>query len=246
MPDLESVLRTLRAKGKPKTAAIYQKHGVRAETYGVSFSDLGQLARVLKVDHAIALGLWDSGVHDARVLATMVGDPERMTPAAAERWLSTCRDHVIHDAFSSFVGRMPGAIELAERWSAREEEWPAAAGWNVYAVLANRNALPTDLARRLLRRIRKDLGNAQNRVRHSMNNALIAIGGGSAELTQAALDTARAIGPVEVDHGQTGCKTPPAAPYIERMLARKRKAKPAPGRPKAAPRKTAANKTPRA
>lgn len=226
MANVESILKTLRAKGKPGTAAIYVKHGVRGATWGVSFADLGQLKRTLDIDHDLALGLWESGVHDARVLATMIGDPERMTDKAVERWLASCGDHVIHDALSSFVGRMPRALELAERWSARKEEWPAAAGWNVYAALANRDALPPAVARRLLARIRKEIGKAKNRVRHSMNNALIAIGGGITELTEAALDTARAIGTVEVDHGQTGCKTPPAEPYIERMRARKRKSMP--------------------
>lgn len=53
-----------------------------------------------------------------------------------------------------------------------------------------------------------------------MSNALIAIGGSMPELQARALEIAAAIGAVEVDHGETGCKTPDAAAYIERMVAR--------------------------
>jgi 3-methyladenine DNA glycosylase AlkD len=236
--ELDSVLRALRAKGKAGTAAIYRKHGVHDDTYGVSFADLTQLKRQLEVDHELALGLWESGVHDARVLATMIADDEGMTSESIERWLGDCDNHVIQDALSSLAGRMPEALELAGRWSARKEEWPAATGWTVYAVLANRGALPPREASRLLSRIRKGIGKAPNRVRHSMNNALIAIGGGVAELSDAAFEVARAIGRVDVDHGDTGCKTPSAEPYIARMLARKRKTKRVPAGRKATPRKT--------
>jgi hypothetical protein len=55
-----------------------------------------------------------------------------------------------------------------------------------------------------------------------MNNALIAIGSHE-PLRADALEAARAIGKVEVDHGQTGCKTPDAAAYIGRIAARKAK-----------------------
>jgi hypothetical protein len=53
-----------------------------------------------------------------------------------------------------------------------------------------------------------------------MNTALISIGGYLETLRDAALATARAIGPVQVDHGETGCKTPEAAVYIAKMAAR--------------------------
>ncbi len=65
-----------------------------------------------------------------------------------------------------------------------------------------------------------------------MNNALIAIGGSIDELRPRALEVARAIGKVEVDHGTTGCKTPAAEPYIKRMVEHAKK-KSAPGKKKA-------------
>ena len=62
-----------------------------------------------------------------------------------------------------------------------------------------------------------------NRVRYSMNSALIAIGMRNATLERKAIAAARRIGPIEVDHGETGCKTPDPIPYIQRAKARKKK-----------------------
>jgi len=60
-------------------------------------------------------------------------------------------------------------------------------------------------------------------VRNAMNNALIAIGIRNPHLEKKAIAAAQKIGKVEVDHGETGCKTPDAIPYIQKSLDRKRK-----------------------
>jgi hypothetical protein len=75
-------------------------------------------------------------------------------------------------------------------------------------------------ARQLLRRITRDIHHVKNRTRHTMNSALIAIGGSMDELRDEAIAAAKTIGKVEVDHGETGCKTPDAVSYIQRMVAR--------------------------
>ena len=74
--------------------------------------------------------------------------------------------------------------------------------------------------RGLVEQIREEIGN-DNRVRHEMNGALISIGLRDGNLRRSVLTIARRIGPVQVDHGETGCKTPDIVPYIERTLARR-------------------------
>ena len=72
-----------------------------------------------------------------------------------------------------------------------------------------------------IEKIETGIHRAPNRVRHCMNNALIALGLFSPAQQKRALQAARRIGRVEVDHGQTGCKTPDAADYIRRTVARR-------------------------
>ena len=73
--------------------------------------------------------------------------------------------------------------------------------------------------RGLLRQIEAEIGERPNRVRHEMNGALIVMALRDGNLRRSVLAAARRIGPVKVDHGQTGCKTPEVAPYVERTLA---------------------------
>ena len=81
--------------------------------------------------------------------------------------------------------------------------------------------LPDSFFLEHLETIEREIHSRKNRVRHSMNGALIAIGLRNPKLEQRALAAAAGIGKVEVDHGETNCKTPDAAAYITK--ARKRK-----------------------
>ena len=73
-----------------------------------------------------------------------------------------------------------------------------------------------------LDRIEREIHEAQNLTRDAMNSSLIAIGIRSAALRKSAVAAARRIGPVVVDHGETGCKTPEPIAYIGRAWDRKR------------------------
>ena len=76
--NVKQALAKLKALGTAQNRKVYARHGVTREAFGVSYANLGKLVREIKVDHELALGLWKSGNHDARVLATMVADPEEV------------------------------------------------------------------------------------------------------------------------------------------------------------------------
>lgn len=219
MASVAGTLKKLRALGKEGTARIYARHGVQNPALGVSYGAMKGLVRSLGVDHELAQGLWDTGVHEARVVATKIADPKRLTRAQVGRWLKQSSDYVVADAVSGLAARAPEAPVWAARWIGSPGEWTSAAGWNVVSLLAMKGRLELDAARDYLERISKGLEAAPNRTRYSMNGALISIGGSIPELTDDALVVARAIGPVEVDHGETGCQTPDATDYIPRMAA---------------------------
>ena len=103
-------------------------------------------------------------------------------------------------------------------------EWRHNAGWYVVAGLANAaNDIDVEWFRSFLTMIENEIADAPNWTRYSMNNALIAIGGrNDASLRDAALAVSKRIGKVQVDHGDTSCKTPDAAPYIKKMWDRRK------------------------
>ncbi|MCL4691924.1 MAG: DNA alkylation repair protein [Candidatus Hydrogenedentes bacterium] len=214
------VMGELESMGKPNTAKTYGRHGVTGETFGVSYADLGDLHKRIGTNHALALELWKSKVHDAQVLATKVADSETMTKAEINGWVKDAGNYVITDAISALAARMKAGLELSLKWIDSKDEWTSAAGWGAISVLAMNGALDVPTARQLLKRIVRDIHSAKNRTRHTMNSALIAIGGAMDELREEAIAAARSIGKVEVDHGETGCETPDAIAYIQRMAAR--------------------------
>ena len=179
------------------------------------------MARRIGQDQSLARGLWATGNTDARLLACMVAEPDRMDEAELDAWLGEIKYYVLVDEFvSSVASRKPGVRARMERWTFAARDWVAQAGWDLAAVLAMRDP---DLGDRffldLLTKIEREIGQAGNRTRHAMNGALIAIGLRNEELQSAAVAAAARIGPVVVDHGQTGCVTPSAIPYIEKATA---------------------------
>ncbi|HWQ16136.1 MAG TPA: DNA alkylation repair protein [Roseiflexaceae bacterium] len=223
MPTLDEVMRQLEEQGTEQNRKIYRRHGVPEPMFGVSYAALGALRKQIKTDHELARGLWATGNHDARILATMVADPRRVDEPLIEAWAADLRCHALTDAFVQLVARTPAARVLAERWASADDEQLGRAGWHLLGQLALHDpALPDAYFEPYLRRIATEIHTRKNRVREAMNNTLIAIGTRSEQLEQAALATAAAIGPVQVDHGETNCKTPDAAVYIRKARARQR------------------------
>jgi 3-methyladenine DNA glycosylase AlkD len=214
----------LEALGTVQNRKVYQRHGVGEHQYGVSFANLKSLQKKLKVNQELAQALWATGNHDARVLATLVADPKQVDDSTLEAWAQDLDNYVITDSFSGLVSRTPLARQKMEQWTNAENEWLGQAGWNLLAHLALQDAsLPDDYFRPYLKTIERDIHQRQNRVRYSMNNALIAIGMRNSTLQEEAIAAATKIGRVEVDHGETNCKTPDAIAYIHKAAARQRK-----------------------
>jgi 3-methyladenine DNA glycosylase AlkD len=222
---IEQVLDELKSLGTEQNRRIYKRHGVGENMYGVSYANLSKLRKKVKIDHELAEQLWTTGNHEARLLATMIADPARANDRLLEAWAKDLDNYVITDAFSRFAAETTLAQKKMEKWTKSKKEWIGAAGWNLAAFLAMRDSkFPDEYFESYLPAIEREIHSSKNRVRYSMNSALIAIGTRSLKLQSKALVIAKRIGAVEVDHGETGCKTPDAAEYIERIARRARKA----------------------
>jgi 3-methyladenine DNA glycosylase AlkD len=135
---VQEVLSRLRQMQNPTTVESWKKQGITPRAaLGVSNSDLGKLAAEVGVDRLIAQQLWASGIHDARVLASLVDDPERVTPKQMERWVRDFDSWALCDAccFNLFH-KTPFAYAKAVAWSARKEEFVKRAAFSLVAALA--------------------------------------------------------------------------------------------------------------
>ena len=219
--NLKQALSELKTAGTAQNGKVYGRHGVMREMFGVSYAILGKLTKQIKTDHKLALGLWDSGIHDAMVLATMIADPGKLKPAVANRWLKDVDSYVLLDGFCKIVGKTDFAMKRAEVWMKSKDEWTSNVGWGVVSHLAG--MLSNAQLANYIDAIEKNIHSAPNRTRYTMNGCLIAIGVQNAAIQKKAIAAATRIGKVEVDHGQTSCKTPDAASYITKTFAHNQK-----------------------
>lgn len=220
--EFKDVMAKLEAAGSEQTRKTYTRHGVKGPMFGVKHGDLKPLQKAIKKDHGLARELWDSGNYDARVLATMVADPALMDAGLLEAWLRQVDNAPLSDMFVDLVARTPLIEPMMEMWKHSDVELVQKVYWNLVARRAmGRNGLDDSAFTPYLDEIETTLHERPDRIRHAMNNALIAIGVRSPRLEKRARAVAKAIGKVEVDHGDTSCKTPDATAYIERTLAKK-------------------------
>ncbi len=220
MAQLSEAMATLEAAGTAQNRKVYARHGAAEPMFGVSYAELGKIAKRIKTDHVLAQQLWDTGYHDARVLALRVADPATLDESLAGRWLGDIDNYILAEALGGLCAQSPSARALSDSWRDDPGEWPAAVGWFIVMCAAeDPRVWSVEELEGLLNQIEAEIGERPNRVRHEMNGAMIVMALRDGDLRRSVLAAAARIGPVKVDHGQTGCKTPEVAPYVERTLA---------------------------
>ncbi|XXS85730.1 DNA alkylation repair protein [Sorangium sp. So ce176] len=253
--DFTEVMSELERLGTEQNRKVYRRHGATDPLFGVSFAHMNALTKRIKRDHELAEALWATGNSDARSLAAAIADPGRFTRERLEAWLDGLRSPLLIDLFVKHIAlKTPFARDAMERWTASDDEWIGRAGWTLAGALAAEDpSLPDSVFEERLSAIEASIHRAKNRAREAMNSALICIGARSEPLRGKALTAARRVGRVEVDHGETACKTPDAIAQIQKLWAARKPAvalaaKPArsaaasPGKaPAAKPGKTAAS-----
>ncbi|MFT5125925.1 MAG: 3-methyladenine DNA glycosylase AlkD [Kiritimatiellia bacterium] len=223
---LKETLHALEKAGTAQNQKIYARHGVLGPMYGVSYAELGKLKKRIKIDHALAVALWESEVHDARVLAMKVADPNATTLKQINTWAKDLRYGILASALAELVIATPHAQNRAAAWLKTKRESTRSMGWIVLAGLARAtNDLPNAYFETSLATIEATIAGGFNDERYTMNHAVICIGCRNPALKRKALAAAKRIGKVEVDHGETGCKTRDAGAYIEKTWAHQAKKK---------------------
>ncbi len=217
----KEVLAQLKAFGSEQTKKTFLRHGAKEPFFGVKVADLKVLQKKIKTDHVLALELYDTGNSDAMYLAGMIADPIAFTKAQLQKWVKGAYWYMLSGFTVPWVAS-EGKFgrELAIDWIDSNNEMIASAGWSTYScILSIKPDADLDLKEieKLLGRVKAEIGSAANRVRYAMNNFVIAVGGYVSPLTAKAKATAKAIGAVEVDMGDTSCKVPDACAYIEKI-----------------------------
>lgn len=218
----KQVISALQKVGTAQNRKVYPRHGAR-QVIGVLFSDIDRIQKQIKVDHKLAQQLWRSGYFEARILALKTAEPHL---ADLKKWAKETGDYTTADTLAKLAVRAKESLKLMSAWCASAKEWLGRIGFQMLAITAmERPDLEDDFFLPYLDLIAAEIHQRPNRTRDAMNSALIAIGIRNPALQQRAVLIARSIGKVQVDHGETSCKTPDAEAYIIKTLAHRQKRK---------------------
>lgn len=183
--------------GDPSRLDGMARYGIRTDhAVGVTVTELRHLARGLRPDHELAAALWASGVHEARILASLVDDPALVTHAQMDAWVCGFDSWDVCDGVcGNLFDRTPFALNKAIEWSAREPEFEKRAAFAVMACASvHRKDLPDRAFAALLPTIRQRSTDDRIYVKKAVSWALRQIGKRSAGLNAEAIRTAEQIG----------------------------------------------------
>ena len=190
MNRAEEIVARLRSLGDEKNREGMARYGINtARACGVPVRVIRGLAMQVHRDHALAQDLWKTGLHEARILATIIADPARTADPLLEAWAADIDSWDLCDQFcQNLVWRTRYAWTKAEEWTDRPEEFVRRAAFVTQAVLARKehDALPAQFLS-FLPLIRRAAGDERRIVRKAVAWALKNVGQRSDDLRQAAL-----------------------------------------------------------
>ena len=218
--SLAEAMTALEKAGTAQARKTYTRHGAKEPMFGTSFAVIGQLRKRIGVDHDLAKALWATGNFDARNLAFKVVDPAKLSASELDRWGRETNVGMCALFISMLAQEGPRGRETAERWLSSSQDWERSSAWGLVGQLAARDAsIPDAWFEKRLAEIERTIHTAPNDQRWGMNQAVIFIGCRNANLRKAALAAAKRIGKVDIDHGDTACKTPDVVEYVEKTWA---------------------------
>jgi len=221
---LEEIMQQLQQWGSESIKKTLVNHGAREPFFGVKVEDLKKIQKIVKKDYQLSLELFNTGNSDAMYLAGLISEPAKMTRENLDDWASKAYWYMLSEFTVAWVAsESQHGVEMGLKWIESEKENVATSGWSTLASIASiklDEEIDAALYRHLLERVAKTIHSEKNRVRHTMNNFTISVGGYCKNLQKEAYETAFAIGKVCVNMGGTACKVPLASEYIKKMHAR--------------------------
>ncbi|MDD5556881.1 MAG: DNA alkylation repair protein [bacterium] len=197
MASVAEVVRRLEAMARPDRVGGMARNGLTAERrLGVSVPEMRKLAREIGKDHRLALGLWRTGIPEARILASMVAIPWELTAEQMDEWAAGMNSWDVCDqACMNLFDRSPLAWRKIVEWSAREEEYVRRAAYALIACLACHDKGAADgKFIRLFPAIRRGAGDGRHYVKKAVSWAIRGIGKRNRNLRAAAAALAEEIG----------------------------------------------------
>lgn len=194
------IISRLRAMENKENVKGMEKFGINPnKTLGISVIALRKIARETGKDHLLAIELWDSGIHEARILASMVDNPSEVTSAQMDSWANSFDSWDVCDqCCGNLFDKTAYAYGKATEWSSSGKEFTKRAGYVMMAALAVHGKQIGDKEFiRFLQLIENGATDERNYVKKAVNWSLRQIGKRNSELNKVAIATAERIKRIE-------------------------------------------------
>ena len=194
--NVDTILKEFEQLGNPANVEGMRRFGIGApKVYGVAVPELRRIARSIGKDHRLAQQLWNSGAHEARIVASLIDDPRQVSDRQMERWAKKFDNWAVCDACCcNLFDKTDFAYKKAVEWTGRSEEFVKRAGFTLMAALAVHDKKAPDSAFLLfLPLLQRESVDERNFVRKAVNWALRQIGKRNPDLNRAAIRSAEAI-----------------------------------------------------
>jgi 3-methyladenine DNA glycosylase AlkD len=195
--ETNEVLERLKALSHPEAVTGAAHFGIAPQTtvYGIALPELRKLAKSIGKDQTLAENLWVAGVHEARILASLIAVPKQMKPADMDRWAESFDAWDVCDQCCiNLFSKCSCAHQKVVEWAARDETYVKRAAFALIAVLASHDKKAGDAAfEAFLPLIQRAATDERNYVKKAVNWALRGIGKRNGYLNEKAIQTAREI-----------------------------------------------------
>ena len=191
----EEILSRLHALANPVNVEGMKRYGINTHnTLGISIYILRPIAKEIGRDHSLAQQLWASGIHEARILASYIDDPQQVTPEQIDHWAADFDSWDVCDQVCELFSMTPYAYQKVFEWSERSEEFVKRTAFALIAELAAHDKkAPNEKFEQFLPLIVRESTDERNFVKKAVNWALRNIGKRNRYLNGQAIDTARQI-----------------------------------------------------
>ena len=194
--EYKEIIAYLKSLSNPENVKGMARFGINPEnTLGISIPELRKLAKKIGKNHQLAEQLWDSGIHEARILACFIDDPGAVNEEQLERWVKDFNSWDVCDqCCGNLFDRTPFAYQKAVEWSNHDEEFIKRAGFATMTWLAVHDKKAADSQfEQFFPHIKREATDDRNFVKKAVNWALRQIGKRNLTLNKKAIELSKEI-----------------------------------------------------
>ncbi|MDR7238057.1 DNA alkylation repair protein [Neobacillus drentensis] len=225
--DFEMVMQELESLSSERIKKTYISNGAHEPLFGVATGKMKPIAKKIKINQPLAEQLYATGNYDAMYFAGIIADPMTMTEADFERWIDSAYFYMLSDyVVAVTLAETDIAQAVADKWIASGEELKMSAGWSCYCwLLGNRKDAEFSASKiaGMLDQVENTIHDSPDRTKSAMNNFMYTVAISYLPLHDKAVETAKAVGPVEIKRDKKKSSILLASENIQKELDRGKK-----------------------